>query len=251
MHVSPLEMLAVLGVGLVAGTMNTVVGSGSLVTFPTLLAFGFPALVANVSNNLGLVPGALSGAVAYRRELSGQAKRVAMLGTMSAVGGTAGAVLLLQLPGSVFHRAVPWLILLAVALVALQPLLARRLDARGGRHPHGGPLLYLSVLGTGVYGGYFGAAQGVVLVALLGISIDDTLQRLNGAKNVLAALANGSAAIVFVVATHISYEAAGLIAAGSTAGGQVGGFVGRRLPPALLRGIIVVVGTFVAITLLA
>ncbi len=247
---SALEILAVLGVGLVAGTMNTIVGSGSLVTFPTLLAFGFPALVANVSNTLGLVPGAVSGAVAYRHELAGQTRRVVMLGTMSAIGGTAGAVLLLQLPGSVFDRVVPWLILLACALVAAQPRLARWLGSRGTRRLHGGPVLYSTVLATGVYGGYFGAAQGVVLVALLGISIDDTLQRLNAAKNVLAALANGSAAVVFLVASHISYEAAGLIAAGSIVGGQVGGHIGRRLEPRLLRGIIIVVGTFVAVTLL-
>ncbi|HVC26322.1 MAG TPA: sulfite exporter TauE/SafE family protein [Acidimicrobiales bacterium] len=248
---SVLEILAVLGVGVVAGTMNTIVGSGSLVTFPTLLAFGFPALVANVSNTLGLVPGSLSGAVAYRRELAGQARRVALLGTMSAIGGTGGAMLLLELPGSVFHRVIPWLILLACALVAVQPRVARWLAGRGARRRHGGPGLFAAVLATGVYGGYFGAAQGVILVALLGISIEDSLQRLNGAKNVLAAIANGCAAIVFVAASHISYEAAGLIAAGSTAGGQLGGHVGRKLSPRLLRGIIVVVGTAVAITLLA
>ncbi len=249
--VPALEILAVLGVGIVAGTMNTVVGSGSLVTFPTLLAFGFPALVANVSNTLGLVPGNVSGVVAYRRELSGQGRRVAMLGAMSALGGTAGALLLLALPGSVFHRVVPWLVLLACVLVAVQPRVARWLESRGTRRAHGGPVLHLSVLATGVYGGYFGAAQGVVLVALLGISIEDTLQRLNGAKNVLAALANGSAAIVFLAESHISYEAAGLIAAGSVVGGQVGGLVGRRLRPQLLRAIIVAVGLVATITLLA
>lgn len=244
-------VIAVIAAGLAAGTINTVVGSGSLVTFPTLLALGFPALVANVSNTLGLVPGSLSGVVAYRRELAGQRRRIALLGTMSAAGGTAGALLLLELPGSVFRKLVPALILLACLLVAVQPRLSRRLATRGAMRHHGGPGLFTTVLATGVYGGYFGAAQGVILISLLGIFIDDDLQRLNATKNALALLANASAAVVFVAASRVSWEAAGCIAAGSIVGGQLGGSIGRKLPPQVLRGIVIVVGTIVAVTLLA
>jgi uncharacterized membrane protein YfcA len=248
---STVQILAIIAVGLFAGTINTVVGSGSLVTFPTLLAIGFPALIANVSNTVGLVPGSISGVIAYRRELRGQRRRIALLGSMSLLGGTAGAVLLLQLSGSVFRRVVPLLILLACLLVAIQPKVARWLAGRGDRPHHGGPGLFATVLATGVYGGYFGAAQGVILIALLGIFIDEELQRLNAIKNVLALFANGAAAIVFIIGSHISWEAAGCIAAGSIVGGQLGGTIGRRLSPRILRGFIIAIGTVVAITLLA
>ncbi len=247
---SVLEALAIVGVGLVAGTVNTIVGSGSLITFPTLLAFGFTPIVANISNTIGLVPGSLSGAVAYRSELRGQRPRLAVLGLASVSGGIVGAVLLLALPGSVFRHVVPVLILVACALVALQPRLSARLAQRTDRRVHGGPALFGSVFLTGVYGGYFGAAQGVILLALLGIFLRDHLQKLNATKNVLAFLVNGVAGIVFVAFAHVSWEAAGLLAAGSVVGGQVGGVLGRRLPAPLLRGIIVVVGVVAAIALL-
>jgi uncharacterized protein len=248
---SVLEALAIVGVGLVAGTINTIVGSGSLITFPTLLAFGFAPIVANVSNTVGLVPGSLSGAVAYRRELKGQRPRLAVLGTASITGGITGAVLLLSLPGSVFRHVVPALILVACVLVAVQPRLARRRSARDDPPAHGGIGLFLAVFATGVYGGYFGAAQGVILMSLLGIFLDDHLQRLNAAKNVLALLTNGVSAVVFVIVTHIAWEAAGLVAAGSVVGGQIGGLVGRRIPAALLRVVIIVVGVTAAAVLLA
>ncbi len=247
---SVLEALAIVGVGLVAGTVNTIVGSGSLITFPTLLAFGFSPIVANVSNTIGLVPGSLSGAIAYRSELRGQRPRLAVLGVASVSGGIVGAVLLLALPGSVFRHVVPVLILVACALVALQPRLSARLAGRTDRRVHGGPVLFGSVFLTGVYGGYFGAAQGVILLALLGIFLRDHLQKLNATKNVLAFLVNGVAGIVFVVFAHVSWEAAGLLAVGSVVGGQVGGVLGRRLPASLLRAIIVVVGVIAAIALL-
>src|SRR5271169_5993000 len=218
---SLLAALAVLGTGLFAGTINTIVGSGSLVTFPTLLALGFSPIVANVSNTVGLVPGSLSGAVAYRAELRGQRPRLIVLGAAAVAGGVTGALLLLNLPGSVFRNVVPALILVACVLVALQPWLSARLAHRRDRFAHGGPALFLSVFATGVYGGYFGAAQGVILVSLLGIFLADDLQRLNAAKNVLALAVNGVAALVFIAASHVSWEAAGLIALGSVVGGQV------------------------------
>ncbi len=247
---SALEALAIVGAGLVAGTVNTIVGSGSLITFPTLLAFGFMPVVANVSNTVGRVPGSLSGAVAYRDELRGQRPRLLVLGTASLAGGVTGAALLLALPGSVFKHIVPVLILVACVLVALQPRLSARLAQRRQRHVHGGPVLFASVFATGVYGGYFGAAQGVILVSLLGIFVADDLQRLNATKNVLALVVNGVAALVFIAASHVSWEAAGLIALGSIVGGQVGGVLGRRIPAPLLRVVIIVVGVTAAVALL-
>jgi uncharacterized protein len=159
-------------------------------------------------------------------------------------------VLLLTLPGSVFRHVVPVLILVACALVALQPRLAARLGERRQRHRHGGPALAGSIFVTGVYGGYFGAAQGVILMSLLGIFFSDQLQRLNAAKNVLALMVNGVAALLFIGFAHVSWEAAGLIAAGSVVGGQVGGVLGRRIPAPMLRLVIIVVGVTAAIVLL-
>ena len=243
--------VAILAAGLAAGAVNTIVGSGSLISFPTLLALGYPPVVANVSNTLGLVPGSASGAIGYRRELRGQRRRVGVLGVASGLGGLTGAVLLLVLPGSVFRGVVPILILAACALVVVQPRLARRLAARGGpSRPHGGPMLMAGVFGTGIYGGYFGAAQGVLLIALLGIFLDDTLQRLNGVKNVLAAVVNGVAAVVFILVADVAWDAAALLAVGAAVGGQIGARVGRRIPAAALRVIIVVVGTTVAVQML-
>lgn len=209
-------------------------------------------MVANVSNTIGLVPGSISGAFGYRRELAGQAARIRHLGMASTLGGITGAVLLLVLPGSVFKRIVPILILIACLLVALQPRLRDRLAARrdGADEGHGGPGLRLTVYATGVYGGYFGAAQGVLLISLLSIFLADDLQRLNGLKNVLAGLVNGVAALLFIVFAHVAWGAAALLAVGAVAGGQVGATVGRRLPPTVLRGIIIVVGVIVAVKLL-
>jgi uncharacterized membrane protein YfcA len=244
------EALAILGAGTVAGAINAVVGSGTLVTFPTLLAFGYSPVIANVSNNVGLVPGSASGAWAYRRELVGQKARVMRLAGCSVAGGIIGAILLLELPASAFDAIVPVLILLAVVLVILQPWLSRFVAKREGAPAHGGVAVLAAVFFTGIYGGYFGAAQGVLLMAFLGILIDEHLQRLNAVKNVLAGLVNAVAAVVFVLASDIAWGAAALIAIGSTAGGQLGGMYGRRLPPVALRGIIVVVGSVAAVRLL-
>ncbi len=238
--------LAIFAAGLAAGTVNVIVGSGSLITFPTLLALGYAPVLANVSNTVGLVPGNASATVAYRRELVGQRRRLIQLGAASVAGSLVGAALLLSLPHSVFKAAVPALIAVAAVLMAVQPWMRARLEQRGRPAEHGGAGLLGGVFLTGVYGGYFGAAQGVILIALLAIFIDDDLQRLNGTKNVLAFTANAVAALVFVVTTHISWSVAGLIAVGSIIGGQVGGRYGRRLPAPVLRWVIVVVGLGVA-----
>lgn len=248
-----LSALAVAGAGFAAGTINVIVGSGTLITFPTLLAIGYSPLVANVSNTVGLVPGSLSGIQAYRRELSGQGRRAAFLGLFSSVGAVIGAFLLLRLPETSFRRVVPFLILLACALVAFQPLLKKWLQPSGPparRFGHRGQILYAAVLATGVYGGYFGAAQGVILMGVLPVFIRERLQRLNALKNVLAMLANLVAGVIFVFSGHVSWEVAAIIAAGAMVGGQVGGRLGRRLPEPVLRTAVVVVGTVVAVLLI-
>jgi uncharacterized protein len=242
--VSFFEVVAVLLAGIAAGTINTVVGSGTLITFPTLLAFGVPPVTANVSNTIGLVPGVASGIVGYRRELRGQRARIVRLGSASLVGGVVGAVLLLVLPDGAFAAIVPALILLGLLLVVLQPRVSAWVNARheGARGDFGPWWVWPAVLGTGGYGGYFGAAQGVILMGVLGIGIDDALQRLNGLKNVLAGLVNGIAGLIFVFVADVDWTVVALIAAGSVVGGQVGATLGRRLSPLVLRVVIVVVG---------
>jgi hypothetical protein len=303
-----LQALAIFAAGLAAGTINTVVGSGTLITFPTLLAFGYPPVLANVSNNVGLVPGGFSGAHGYRAELVGQRRRVIRLGSASLCGGLVGAVLLLVLPAGAFKEIVPALIGVALVMVVFQPRLAKWVAARQKARPTapagdggaaeaaeagpavgpegagvatvtagpdgrtavraggvgvlrpvsqqtalqvGGPVLWALVFLSGVYGGYFGAAQGVLLIGLMGVAFTDSLQRINAVKNVLAGLVNGVAALVFICATHVDWGAAGLIAAGSILGGQFGARIGRKLPPWALRVLIVCVGTAALVKLLA
>ena len=230
------------------------VGSGTLVTFPTLLACGLPAVTANVSNTVGLVPGSLSAAIGYRAELAGQRSRVLRLGSASVVGAVVGALLLLVLPPSAFDAIVPVLIGLGVLLVVFGPAISKRVaaraESRGGVPDHGVWWVWPAVLLAGVYGGYFGAAQGVLLMAILGIGVVDSMQRHNGTKNVLALLVNGIAAVVFLFVSHVDWRAVALIAVGSVVGGQIGATVGRRLPAVVLRGVIVVVGVVAIISLL-
>ena len=295
-----LQALAIFAAGLAAGTINTVVGSGTLITFPTLLAFGYPPVLANVSNNVGLVPGVASGVHGYRAELTGQRKRILRLGSASLCGGLVGAILLLVLPAGAFKAIVPVLIGIALVMVVFQPWLAKWVAARqrakaqareagggsvaggagggtgggtgggGGRGVDvveaveaveavsppetavqlGGPVLWALVFLSGVYGGYFGAAQGVLLIGIMGVAFTETMQRINATKNVLAGLVNGVAALVFIVATHVDWGVAGLIAAGAIIGGQAGARIGRRLPPWGLRVVIICVGTAALVKLL-
>jgi len=233
--------------GLYAGTINVVVGSGSLVTFPTLIALGYPPVLANVSNNIGLVPGSMAGVYGYRRELVGQRPRLQRLLPASLAGGVVGAVLLFVLPSSVFKRVVVVLIVVSLVLVIAQPWLSERVSRRHAQHA--GALLIGSVFLVGVYGGYFGAAQGIILIGLLAIFIADDLQRLNGTKNALAVATNGVASIVFIIATDVDWKVVGLIAVGSSIGGVVGAFFGRRLNQTALRVVIVVVGVVAIIRL--
>jgi uncharacterized protein len=251
------EALGIFAAGIGAGTINAVVGSGSLITFPTLLAFGFPPVTANVSNNIGLVPGNFSGAWGYRRELTGQRARLLWLGIFSALGSVAGAIMLLALPAGAFKLIVPVLILISCVLVLLQPRLSARIAARrerngqsGANRERGGPLLAAGIFGSGIYGGYFGAAQGVLVIGLLGSFLDETMQRINGAKNVLVGIVNGVAAIVYIIFAPVSWPAVLLVAAGSTIGGLLGARIGRRLPALVLRVIIVLIGIIAVVKLL-
>ena len=265
-----LDQVLVLLAGVGAGTINTIVGSGTLITFPVLVLLGVPPLTANVSNTVGLVPGAVSGAVGYRRELRGQRRGVVVLGAAGGVGGLTGALLLLALPSEAFDTIVPVLIVLALVAVVAQPWLARQLGrrraARTAEVRNGGAAaeapaagsgpgeripwaLRMGVAGTGVYGGYFGAAQGVLLLALLGIAMPDDLQRNNALKNVIAAVVNGVAAVLFIVVADVDWRIAALVAAGSVVGGQIGATVGRRMPPRVLRAAIVVIGLVAVVRL--
>ena len=236
--------------GICAGTINTVVGSGTLITFPVLLGVGLSPVTANVSNTLGLVPGSVVGAYGYRSELEGQRSRLLRLGSASTIGAIVGAILLLELPAGAFKAIVPILVGLALVLVIAGPWLSQRLaDSPRRASKSVSPLLWLATMATGIYGGYFGAAQGVLLLAILGVLTDEALQRLNAIKNVLAGLVNLVAAVVFMITAHIDYTAAGLIAAGATIGGLIGSRVGRRLSPTLLRTVIVVVGVLAILKL--
>lgn len=254
-----LDAAAVFAAGVAAGGINAVVGSGSLITFPTLVALGYPPVVANISNNIGLVPGGVTGAYGYRHELKGQRGRLTRLASGSFIGAVIGGLLLLGLPAEAFDVIVVALIIIALVLVIVQPRLQKwMLRRREGEHrpQHGGPALWVGVLLAGVYGGYFGAAQGIILIALLGIMLDDDLQRLNAGKNVLSAVVNGTAAILFTLMwlfadTGINWSVVLLIAAGSTCGGVIGAKVGRRIPPLALRTVIVVVGVVAIVNLLA
>ncbi len=239
---TPFEIGAIFAAGLAAGTINTIVGSGSLVTFPTLLAFGFRPLDANVSNTIGLVTGSVSGAIGYRRELAGQRSRAVRLGLSSGLGGLTGGLLLLSFPGA-FEAVVPILIAVALILVLAGPRLSTALARhRHAESHHSWPLAAL-FFATAVYGGYFGAGMGIIMISLLTIFVPDNIQRLNGLKNVLAALINGIAAVLFIaVGVGVHWDVAVLIAAGSILGGQVGAGVGRRLPAPALRLLILVVG---------
>ena len=249
--VDALDALTILVAAVGAGAINAVVGSGTLITFPTLIALGYPPLIANVSNNVGLVPGALTGTIGYRRELRGQGKRLTKLLLFSVLGGLSGSIALLALPSSAFDAIVPVLLILALIMVVIQKRLVTYLADRRGESNAGHPAVRALIFGTGVYGGYFGAAQGILLLGILGVALPDSLQRLNALKNVLAGSVNLTAAIIFILVADLDWAVVGLIAAGATCGGWLGGNYGRHLPDRALRTIIVIVGSIAIWRLLA
>jgi uncharacterized protein len=257
--VTAVQVGLVLLAAIAAGAMNAVVGAGTLVTFPTLLALGLPPVVANVSNTVGLVPGSVAGAYAYRHTLTGRAPLLRRLVGMSAIGGVVGAALLVALPAGAFDAVVPPLLLGSAGLAALQPRVARMVERRRRRlaaptETVGGPattsrvhpLLLVGVALTGVYGGYFGAAQGVILLALLGMFVEGGIVQVNGIKNVLAGLANLVSAALFLAVADVDWVVAGVVGLGATIGGGLGGRYGRRLSAPMLRAVVVVIAVTAA-----
>jgi uncharacterized protein len=241
------EAVLVALAGVAAGGVNAVIGSGTLITFPTILAVGYSPVVANVSNNIGLVPGSVFGAYGFRRELEGQGHRARKLAACSAGGGLTGGILLLTLPSRVFDAVIPVLVLLACALMIAQPRLSAWV---AGRRPEGapdvGPTPMAIAFVAGIYGGYFGAAQGVILLAMLAVFVPDDLKRSNALKNVLAGTVNGVAALLFILFADVAWEVVALVAVGSAVGGTLGAKVGRRIPPNVLRALVVLLGLIVA-----
>jgi uncharacterized membrane protein YfcA len=249
------ELLLVALAGGAAGFINVIVGSGTLITFPILLALGVPPVLANVSNSIGLAPGSLSGALASRPELVGQRPRIIRYGLATLIGAVIGALLLLRLPASAFGAIVPVLIGIGCLLVIIGPALQRRVAARRERlgtteeNAHGPLWLWFVIIVTGAYGGYFGAAQGVLVIAVLGVALAESLPRINALKNVLVMIANGVAGIVFVIISEVDWWIVGALAVGSVLGAQVGARVGRKLPQLLYRVVIVCVGVAAIIAL--
>jgi uncharacterized membrane protein YfcA len=245
-------MIVIVLAGVGAGAINSLVGSGTLITFPTLVALGFPPVTATMSNAIGLVAGGVSGTWAYRAELAGQWRRLRWQIPASVLGACIGAFLLLHLPEKVFTQIVPVLLVLALMLVVVGPRIqayARRRAEAVGRSADAvssGRMAAL-VFGTfavGIYGGYFTAAQGILLIGVMGALLPEDMQRMNAAKNLLSLLVNVVAAISYTLVAfdRISWPAAGLIAVGSLIGGWLGAHYGRRLSPTALRVVIVVVG---------
>lgn len=229
--------------GLLAGIINTVVGSGTLVTFPILLGAGIPPVAANVANNIGLAPGSLSGAVGYRHSLTMRLRPLLGLCAAALLGGSTGAALLAALPATWFQQVAPFLVGAAVVLVIVEPAIKKRLPVAPGRARRGpGWLLPVTVFATSVYGGYFGAGQGVILLAAMTLLMIESLHEVNAVKNVLQAVDNLTSAAVFASVAHVEWPVVGLLALGAVAGGQIGGRYGQRLPPVALRAFTVVIG---------
>lgn len=257
---TPVELVLIIVAGIGAGVINAVVGAGTLVTFPTLLLLGFPPVVANVSNTVGLVPGSFMASIGYRATLRGRGPVVRRLIVATSIGGVTGGALLVLLPGRAFDAVVPWLLLMAAALAALQPRIAAAVALRRANRSAGeladepsagqrgpvGPWFFLGILMAGVYGGYFGAAQGVMSLVILGLALGGPLNELNGIKNILSGTANLVSALLFIAIADIDWAVAGLVAIGSTIGGGLGGRYGRRLSSPVLRVALVVIAVAAA-----
>lgn len=236
--------------GFLAGSINAIIGAGSLITFPTLLAVGLPPVTANVTNTVGLVLGNVSAVVGYRRELRRQASRAIRLSVPALSGSVIGAALLLLLPHRVFSFIVPALVAFAVVLSVFQPRISSRLTSEGRTRRWGNNIVPVGVFATAIYGGYFGAAQGVILISVLTTLLADPVQELNAVKNLLVGLTNLLAAVIFVAVAHVNWQAAAVVAISSVVGGQIGSLAGRRMHPLVLRLVIVAAGVAALIKLL-
>jgi uncharacterized membrane protein YfcA len=238
-----------------AGAVNAVAGGGSLISFPALLAVGYPALTANITNTVALCPGYLGGTIGYRQELTGQRGRVIALSATSVAGALAGSFLLLVSSPELFERIVPWLILMACGLLAVQEQLGRFVRDRVGAVEHDAgwtrwmPLLAIQFVAA-VYGAYFGAGLGIMMLAILGVFIADTLQRLNALKGVMSLVINVVGAVYFAIFADVVWFAVGLMAIASLVGGRIGVGMARRLNDRALRWLIVLFGAGVAVRLM-
>jgi uncharacterized membrane protein YfcA len=242
--------LLILLAGVVGGIFNGVAGGASLITFPVLLALGYPALTANITNTIGIWPSYLGSATAYRSEIGDQAHRLARLAPVALAGGVGGALLLLTTSPATFDDVVPWLVLGAAALFGLQPLLRRALD-RDSVHPRTRPVLLVAgVFAASVYGGYFGAAMGVMFLAVLGLALPVSLAHTNGMRAILSMVVNGVAAVVFLIHGGLAWDAVGWLALGSLVGGYAGSRLALVLPVPALRVAVVVIGVGTAVKLL-
>jgi hypothetical protein len=247
-HLDAARLVLVACAALLAGAVNAVGGGGTLLSFPALLLLGFPALTANVTSTIGLLPGYAGGSIAYRAELAVQRRRVLFLGPISVVGAVGGAILLTRTSNSVFAAVVPWLILAACALLLVQPLVTSRVRARRPeREQHRAPVLAVAQLLGGTYGAFFGAGLGVMMLAVLGLFIRDDLQRINALKGMLALVINVVAALYFAFFGPVSWTAAALMLPASAAGGFAGVSLARRLRPAVLRTLVVMFGVAFAL----
>jgi uncharacterized membrane protein YfcA len=234
--------------GLTTGAINAVAGGGSLVSFPALLATGLPPLSANVTNLVATLPGYFSAAATSREELVGQRTRVRTLAVAGASGSIVGTALLLVGPQDLFASLAPWLVLLACALLALQPLVARWISTA---HAHPAPRkLVIAVAIGSIYGGYFGAGLGIVLLAVLGLTLEEPLQRLNAVKQVLSLTVATVSAVMVALFGPVAWLSALIVGAGTLVGGRLGVGIARRLPEPVLRGAIIALGVVVAIALL-
>lgn len=250
-HLGAPQLALLAAAGFMAGAVNAVAGGGSLISFPALLAVGYPSVAANVTNAVAVLPGYVGGSLAYRRELEGQGRRIAALGATSVVGAIFGAWLLIATPGQVFERVVPYLILFSCVLLAVEPAISRRLSPSSGQRPaHRSLGLHAGQLGTAVYGGYFGAGLGILLLAVLGLGVRDDLHRLNALKGVLSLIVGAASVAYFILFGPVGWSAAGIMVATSLAGGQVGVTVVRRISPTILRWLVVVIGVAVSAVLL-
>lgn len=234
------DALTVLAAGLGAGVLTSTVGVASLLSFPVLVAVGLPPVAANVTNTVGMLPAGISGSLGYRRELRAHPRVTVTILVTCAVGAIAGAILLLALDPSVFERIVPWLILFTCLLVGIQPRLTAWLRRRGTVTAENrtamSPLTTAFATLTGVYGGYFGAGSGVMMVAVLGMGLDLEFRVVNAVKTLAIMASNAVAAVIFVIVAPVEWSVAGVLAAGSIVGGYLGAYIGRRLPSGVFRG---------------
>jgi uncharacterized membrane protein YfcA len=235
--------------GLGAGIFNGVAGGGTLISFPTLLAMGFPAITANMTSSVGIWPGYVGGVVGFRSQIEDQRSTVRTLAPVAVVGALGGAVLLITTSATVFARLAPWLVLFASALFAIQPLLVKRLNIHA-EHPVRRVVLLGGTFLAALYGGYFGAGIGVVLLAVLGLALPDTLLRTSGMRAALSVLVSAVAGVVFIARGTLVWQAVAMLAIGSLLGGYLGARAATRLPAGGLRVVVVLIGTATALRLL-